>query len=208
MTTDRFETTFTISAPPDIVWKRLDEHDDDGHWKIPAFEGLGEELEVAPGEKLRARKLTEPCAGSEIVVVLEHELSGTKVTITQSGFPAWFASAADAFAIGWRHIVADLALYLERGVRGGRHARPWAMLGCSLHETLPGLEVDDVMPGTLAARIGVQPGDIVLTVGGAPIVTRAELETMMRIAGGTEVEVEWVHGDDKLAAVGSLSTIS
>jgi len=201
---DRFETTFTISVPPDVVWKRLDERDDEGRWRIPAFEGVGEQLEVVPGERLRARKITEPCAGSEIVVVLEHEASGTKVTIAQSGFPAWFASAADAFAIGWRHIVADLALYLERGVRGGRHTRPWAMLGCSMHETVSGLEVDDVMPGTLAARIGVQPGDVVLAVGGAPIVTRSELETVMRIAGGAEVEVEWVHGDDKLAASGVL----
>ena len=204
MTPDRFETTFTISAPPDVAWRRLDDRDDDGHWRLPAFEGLGDGLEVVPGERLHVRKLTEPCAGSEITVVLEHEASGTKITVTQSGFPAWFASAADAFAIGWRHIVADFALYLDRGVRGRRHARPWAMLGCSMHETVPGLEVDEVMPGSLAARIGVRPGDIVLTVGGAPIVTRAELETMMRIAGDTEVEVEWVHGDEKLAAAGTL----
>ena len=43
-----------------------------------------------------------------------------------------------------------------------------------------------------------------LTVGGAPIVTRAELETMMRVSGGEEVEVEWAHGDEKLAATGTL----
>lgn len=202
--TDGFETTFSISASPDVVWKRLDRRDEEGRWLLPAFEGLGDEIEVEPGSRLHVRKLTEPCAGSEIVIVLEHEASGTKVTVSQSGFPAWFASAADAFAIGWRHIVADLALYLDRSVRGQRHARSWATLGCSLRETVPGLEVVGVMPGTLAEKIGLVAGDVVLTVGGAPIVTRAELETMMRISGGEAVEVEWAHGDEKLAATGTL----
>jgi len=204
MSTDRFETTFSISASPDVVWKRLDERDGDGHWVLPGFAGLGEEIEVEPGSRLHVRKVTEPCAGSEIVVVLEHEPSGTKVTVSQSGFPAWFAFATDAFAIGWRHIVADLALYLDTGVRGERHARAWAMLGCSLRETTPGLEVIEVMPDTLAAKIGLAPGDVLLTVGGAPIVTRTELETIMRIAGGTDIEVEWAHGDEHRTARGKL----
>ena len=204
MTTDRFETTFSIAASPDVVWKRLDQRDGEGHWLLPAFEALGEEIDVETGSRLHVRKVTEPCAGSEIVIVLEHEASGTKVTVSQSGFPAWFAFATDAFAIGWRHIVADLALYLDRGVRGDRHARTWATLGCSLLETTVGLEVIETMPGTLADKIGLVTGDVVLTVGGAPIVTRAELETMMRISGGEEVEVEWAHGDEKLAATGTL----
>jgi len=204
MTADQFETTFSISVSPDVAWKRLDQRNEDGRWLLPAFEGTGDELAVEPGSKLHVRKVTEPCAGSEIVIVLEHEGSGTKVTVSQSGFPAWFASATDAFAIGWRHIVADLALYLDRGVKGGRHARSWALLGCSLRESLLGLEVVVVMPGTLAAAIGLVPGDIVLAVGGAPIVMRAELETMMRIAGGTEIEVEWVRGEQKLTATGTL----
>ena len=95
-------------------------------------------LEVEPGSKLHVRKVTEPCAGSEIVIVLEHEGSGTKVTVSQSGFPAWFASATDA--------LRDRLASHRRGPRalprsrraGGRHARSWAMLGCSLLETLLG----------------------------------------------------------------------
>jgi uncharacterized protein YndB with AHSA1/START domain len=129
MTADKFETTFSISAAPDVVWNRLDQRDEDGRWLLPAFEAQADEVDVEPGTKLHVRKVTEPCAGSEIVIVLEHEGSGTKVTVAQSGFPAWFATATDAFAVGWRHIVADLALYLDRGVRGGRHARPWRSSG-------------------------------------------------------------------------------
>ena len=204
MSTDRFETTFSVSASPDVVWKRLDQRDEAGHWLLPAFEAPGDELDVEPGSRLHVRKVTEPCAGSEILIVLEHEGSGTKVTVAQSGFPAWFAFAADAFAIGWRHIVADLALYLDRGVRGERHARSWATLGCSLRETMPGLEVVEVMAGSPAEKLGLVPGDVVLTVGTAPIVTRAELETMMRISAGAEIEVEWAHGDERVAATAAL----
>ena len=78
------------------------------------------------------------------------------------------------------------------------------MLGCSLRETLLGLEVVDVMPGTLAAAIGLAPGDVLLAVGGAPIVMRAELETVMRICGGAEVEVEWARGEQRLAGTSTL----
>ena len=204
MSDDRFETVFTVAASPETVWRRLDERDEEGRWWLPGFEAPGEEIEVERGARLHVRKVTEPCAGSEIVIVLEHEGTGTKVTVAQSGFPAWFAFAADAFAIGWRHIVADLALYLGCGVRGERHARAWATLGCSLRETLPGLEVGEVMAGSLAERVGLAAGDVVLTVAGAPIVTRSELETVMRLAGGTEVEVTWAHGDEKLVATGKL----
>ncbi len=60
------------------------------------------------------------------------------------------------------------------------------------------------MPGTLAEKLGLVAGDVLLTVGGAPIVSRAELETMMRVSAGADVEVEWAHGDEKLAATGTL----
>ena len=49
MTTDRFETTFSIAASPDVVWKRLDQRDGEGHWFLPAFEALGEEIDVEAG---------------------------------------------------------------------------------------------------------------------------------------------------------------
>ena len=205
MTTDRFETTFSIAASPDVVWKRLDQRDGEGHWLLPAFEGLGEEIDVEPGSRLHVRKVTEPCAGSEIVIVLEHEASGTKVTVSQSGFPAWFASATDALRDRLAsHRRRPRALPRPWSARRPPSAVAWATLGCSFRETTGGLEVIETMPGTLADKIGLVAGDVVLTVGGAPIVTRAELETMMRVSGGQEVEVEWAHGDEKLAATGTL----
>jgi PDZ domain/Activator of Hsp90 ATPase homolog 1-like protein len=201
---DGFEATFVVDAPTELVWERLSGRKDD-LWRLPAFEGLGEELHVDPGRRLHVRKVTEPCAGTEIVITLQHEGSGTKVTVVQSGFGAMWTFAADALEVGWRHILADLALYLERGVHGSRHMRRWGNFGCVFKDTDFGLEVVSTMGDSLAQRVGLAPGDVVIAVAGAPVVTRAELESLMRVLpSGETVEVEWVRGDSKLEAKGAV----
>lgn len=197
---DGFEATFVVSASTERVWERLSDRKGD-LWRLPSFEGLGEALHVDPGQQLHVRKVTEPCAGTEIVITLEHEGSGTKVTIVQSGFGAMWTFAADALEVGWRHILADLALYLERGVHGSRHIRRWGNFGCVFRDTDFGLEVVSAMGDSLAQRVGLTAGDIVIAIAGAPVVTRAELESLMRVLpSGETVEVEWVRGDAKLEA--------
>jgi hypothetical protein len=197
---DGFEATFVVQAPTEVVWERLS--DREGNlWRLPAFEGLGEEMHVEPGQELHVRKVTEPCAGTEIVITLEHEGSGTKVTVVQSGFGAMWTFAADALEVGWRQILADLALYLERGVHGARHLRRWGNFGCAFTETAFGLQVASTMSDSLAQRVGLARGDIVIAVAGAPVVTRAELESLLRVLpSGETVAVEWIRGDEKLEA--------
>ena len=201
---DGFEATFVVDAPTELVWERLSGRradQDDDLWRLPAFEGLGEEVHVEPGQQLHVRKVTEPCAGTEIVITLEHEGSGTKVTVVQSGFGAMWTFAADALEVGWHHILADLALYLERGVHGARHMRRWGNFGCVFRRTDFGLEVVNTMADSLAQRVGLAPGDIVIAIAGAPVVARAELESIMRVLpAGETVEVEWLRGDAKLEA--------
>jgi hypothetical protein len=197
---DGFEATFVVHAPTEVVWERLSGRKGD-LWRLPSFEGLGEEIHVEPGQQLHVRKVTEPCAGTEIVITLEHEESGTKVTVVQSGFGAMWTFAADALEVGWRHILADLALYLERGLHGARHMRRWGNFGCVFDNTEFGLQVASTMGDSLAHRVGLAPGDIVIAVAGAPVVTRAELESIMRVLpAGATVEVEWIRGDEKLEA--------
>ena len=197
---DGFEATFVVQAPPEVVWERLSGRKGD-LWRLPAYEALGEELYVEPGRQLHVRKATEPCAGTEIVITLEHEGSGTKVTVVQSGFGAMWTFAADALEVGWRHILADLALYLERGVHGARHIRRWGNFGCVFKDTEFGLEVVNTMADSLAQRAGLVPGDIVIAVGGAPVVTRAELESLLRVLpSGETVAVEWIRGNEKREA--------
>jgi hypothetical protein len=197
---DGFEATFVVQAPTQAVWDRLSDREGD-LWRLPAFEGLGEAMHVEPGQQLHVRKVTQPCAGTEIVIRLEHEGTGTKGTVVQSGFGAMWTFAADALEVGWRHILADLALYLERGVHGARHMRRWGNFGCVFTDTDFGLEVASTMGDSLAQRVGLAPGDILLAVAGAPVVTRAELESLLRVLpSGETVAVEWIRGDQKLEA--------
>jgi predicted metalloprotease with PDZ domain len=151
------------------------------------------------------RKDSFPCEGTEIAVTLAATETGTKVTVVQSGFGALFDEMLDALEIGWSHIVADLALHLERGVRAQRHHRPWATLGCAMRTTAAGLEIVDVARGSYAERAGLAPGDLLVTFGDAPIVTRRELETLMRVfEPGETVETTFVRGRDLLSANGVL----
>jgi hypothetical protein len=206
MMEDRFETTFIVEMAPDRTWKVLAEGERaGGRWWLPGFETEADVLRVDEGHEVHVRKTAQPCAGTEIMVTLEASESGTRVTVVQSGFGReFFEQALDGLTIGWSHIVADVALYLERGVRGGRHARPWAMLGCNVHETGTGLEVGAVWGG-FAQRVGIEPGDVLLTIGGAPVVNRRELETCMRVfRAGEPLEATWAHERELATATAAL----
>ena len=78
---------------------------------------LATELEVDPGRLLRVNKDEEPCAGTEIAIVLENADNGTRITVVQSGFGPWLTSVRDTFEAHWQQIVHDGALK-ERGMVG------------------------------------------------------------------------------------------
>jgi hypothetical protein len=205
---DRFEATFVVQTPPRDVWNALSASEaarEDGTYWLPGFEASVSAIEVDEGRRLRARKDTQPCEGTEIVVTLEAVESGTKVTVVQSGFGPWFDSMAEWLEIGWSHIVADLHLFLERGIVAQRHFRPWASLGCAVREVGTGLEVVGVDDAGFAAQAGLARGDVVLTVGGAPVVSVRELATVMRVfRQGEKVEASWARGDTLLLGSGVL----
>jgi hypothetical protein len=203
---DRFDATFIVRTTPDETWEVLAEgRRDDNTWWLPGFEAKVEVEEVDDGKRLRGRKLTQPCANTEIVVTVEASESGSTVTIVQSGFGTEsFARAVDGLTIGWTHIVADFALYLERGVRGGRHLMPWGNLGCSVHETPAGLEVNGVQGG-FAQRNGIAPGDVLLTIRGTPLWNLREFFTAVRmLREGDEIEMTWVHDRELMRATGAV----
>jgi hypothetical protein len=203
---DRFEATFVVSTAVDDAWNALAEtRRDYGTWWLPGWTATIELTSVDEGKRVEGRKIEEPCSGTEIVVALEASASGTRITIVQSGFgPDVIRMFGAALGVGWSHIAADVALFFERGVHGGRHALRWSALGCQLVPTDGGLVVMNTWGG-LAATVGMEPGDLLLTVAGAPIVTRPELETLMRVYGsGDELEVTWVHGSDVRRATAAL----
>jgi S1-C subfamily serine protease len=200
---DRFEAVFAVDAPAGEVWDAFERDDtrEPARWWLPGFDSTGEEIEVDPGRFLRVRKDSFPCEGTEIAVTLQATETGTTVTVVQSGFGAIFDEMLESLEIGWSHIVADLALALQRGVRAGRHQRPWATLGCGLRTTAAGLEIVDIAPDSYADRAGLAVGDLLVTFGGAPIVTRRELETLMRVfEPGETVQGTVVRGHELLDA--------
>lgn len=201
---DGFEATFVVSTPRAEAWKRL-EKDDDGRWWIPGVESPADELEVVPETMLRTRKAAEPCLGTEIVITLEDADTGTRITFAQFGFGDGFSSRRPWLESGWWAIRADLWVFFEHGVRPERHARPWASPGCSVVEAPGGLLVNGVQPGALADQCGVQTGDLLLTIGGAPVVTIRELSILMRgRRPGTETKLRYLRGGELLTGTGTL----
>jgi uncharacterized protein YndB with AHSA1/START domain len=214
---DEFVATFTVEIAPDDVWpalaRRTDDHTQSATdsppgtqvW-LPGWEMTGEVLEATPGKRLLLRKDAQPCKGTEILVQLEHEESGTKVTVVQSGFGAFFEIALKELALGWEYIWKDLALYLETGVLGHRHMNAWRPgLGAFTKETASGLTITRVQPDTFAARVGLQAGDRLLTLAGATLTMTRDLVVALRTQrDAKDVELAWVRGREKLKGRGSF----
>ena len=208
---DGFEATFVVSTPRAEAWARLQAarpaaeglgETRPGQWWIPAIEGPADELEVVPEERLRARTAIEPCKGTEIVLTLEDDDSGTRITIVQSGFGPGFSSARPWLAAGWYTILADLVIFFERGVSPGRHASMWWSIGCDVEETDEGLVVrGPFRPNGLAAEAGLEDGDLLLKLQGSPIVTVKDLSVLTRgpLRPGAEVRVRALRGIDDVS---------
>ena len=70
----------------------------------------------------------------------------------------------------------------------------WAFPGFTVREVPTGLEIESVQPGTFGARVGLEPGDLLLTLAGAPVFTQRCVQALLRIdQGDAEVAVTWVH---------------
>ncbi len=212
---DGFEATFVVATPRDEAWKRLHgaapavdglPATRPGQWWIPAIESPADELEVVPEERLRARKGVEPCKGTEIVITMEDADTGTRITITQTGFGTGFAQQRAWLASGWYAIVADLVVFFERGVSIGRHASRWSSISCTVAETDEGLVVERVQDLGFASQAGLQSGDLILQLAGSPVLTVRDLSILTRgpLPTGTETKVRFLRGDQVLERSGTI----
>jgi hypothetical protein len=192
MAPDRFEATFVLAVDRQTAWRRLAHQPD--RW-LPGFDAAVTVVEAAEGERLHVTKDEEPCAGTEIAVTLEDADTGTRVTVVQWGFGQDLAARYDMMAIGWRHIVSDLQTYLATGAHARRHLRGWSDLGAAVDAADGGLRISSVRPGSLADRLGLQPGDLLVVLAGAPVSTADDLVTVLRVVRTLhgEVRAEWVR---------------
>jgi hypothetical protein len=212
---DGFEATFVVRTPRTDAWERLSSaapvsdvlpEPRTGQRWMPGFEGASDDVEVVPGHLLRTRKASFPCDGTEIVVTLEDEGTGTRITIAQFGFGPGFEQQRPWLAAGWATIVADLVVFFERGVVPGRHLTAWSSIGCEVFETACGLVVGTVAAGQLAAQVGLRPDDLLITIAGAPVTTIRDLSVLVRgpLQPGTPTAVRYLRDDRMLRGSGTV----
>jgi hypothetical protein len=212
---DGFEATFVVSIPRAQAWKRLLDAEPvpgspvspaPGQIWIPAIEGAAEEIESVAEERLRATKVTEPCAGTEIVITLEDDASGTRITVVQSGFGTGLAGQRAWLASGWATIVADFAAFFSRGIALGRHVTMWWSIGCDVAETDEGLVVGDVYGDGFAARAGLERDDLILQLAGTPVIDVRDLSILVRgpLQTGVETTARVLRGDRVVTTSGAI----
>ncbi|BCB77541.1 hypothetical protein GCM10022251_69230 [Phytohabitans flavus] len=215
----KYEKTFTLSVPVEKAWQAFTDPKLIEVW----LSGTVEKANVEPGGQIAwtpdeygqlvwdivdvdpERKLTyREGAGilpveTEVTVTFEEAEAGTRLTITQSGFGEgvdWQAKI-DGVGLGWAQTLAALDLYLRTGVRLDRFFTFRSDLGLEADDVLAGPLVRTVADDSFAARAGIEPGDIVVRLGDAPIFSRTDLWLFTREHdGGEEVEVGYARAGE------------
>lgn len=142
---------------------------------------------------------------TETIVVLEPAEGGTTVTQTMTGLgdkELWRNSVDPGGGIA--EMMGDLALYLRTGVGFPRHThvalpakRPHPNdFAAGARNSPGGVEILDVPPRTLAAQVGMKPGDVLVALSDTGIYNLGDLDVArLGLAPGDTVEVAWVRAD-------------
>jgi uncharacterized protein YndB with AHSA1/START domain len=226
-----FERTFEVRVPIDVVWTAMTDPDELNKWYFPFHvddegtahtEILGSDrpseiLEFDPPRKLRMANRNGPDSPwpplpestTEMTVALEATDSGTRVTITHSGFgdgDDW-DRALDSVTRGSEESIADLILYLETGVPFPRHPAERSFHGIAAHTVPAGLKVQAVHPASFAQRLGLQPGDLVVEIGGAPVFGYHELWFFTREHNPGEIAAAaWIRDGELMRGSAELGS--
>ena len=218
----RYERTFELSVPRERAWECFTDPAERSAWLAEPDEGTTDHYttaggtsgfsvaidEVVPLERLRwTEHHAEPPGSIEICVVFEDAATGSRITVTQSRFGAIEDTHWQASHGGWDEAIADLAFYIRTGIRARRHFAERAATGFMGWQTLAGVEVAQVFPDGFGAQAGLQPGDLLLELGGAPIFTMAQVFTVLRThRPGDTVTVSYARGKDLVTSKAALSS--
>lgn len=217
-----YERTFVVACPVERAWRAFTEPDE-----LSVWHGTAEVFEPFEGGRVRfADPGHPPVEGTVEHVVLHRRLrwrvsvdrsvieesfeevaGGTRVTIAhRRGEGDWPDHELEAITLGWNESLADLVLFLERGVRFPRHMTFKSLIGATTRNTPAGVEVVSVRRGTFADEVGLEPGDVLLQLGQAPIFDRSDLALIMREhAPGVELEAIFVRDSRVLQRAARLS---
>ncbi len=210
-----YRRTFVVQVPATRAWEAFASKEGLGWYasEIEAFEARpggrlcytvagygtveGTVEEVKPGRFIRWTEGAGLLPGAtEVAVALEEVGAGTRITVTQSGFGEGYdwATLLETHTLGWNQIIANLALYLLKGISYDRMFTWRVQLGLYTTDTLAGAEVVAVRPDSFGSRAAMRPGDLVLRLAGAPIFNRADLWLIEREhVPGEEAEVVYLR---------------
>lgn len=204
---DGFERSFVVDVDPQAVWDAIAQPtepkaDGTAQYDIPGLEAVCSAVEVDPGKLLRMKKEEEPCMGTEVIIALEDAGSGTRVTVVQSGFGPWLPDVIEMFGYVWNMILADLKLFIETGVRIKTHlfdpaSMPTVSLGCGTQDHFTGLIATQVEKAGFCQRVGVEEGDLLVSLNGVRLLNSMLLQNLLKMASaGTEFELTWVRAGE------------
>ena len=203
------ETSFELATSPAQAWRALEEvslqhtgPDRPDEWWLPGWECAATEISRDVGRQLTVRKAAPPCEGSVIEVTFEHTASGSRVRVVQSGFDqAFIDMAGESFFTHAARIYTDLHAFFETGVVAERAWRPPTRLGFTTTSLAHGPSVVSIEDGTWAQRVGLQPGDLVFTLQGAPTFTAADVALIRYLVRtGDELTVSWARDSKRHTA--------
>jgi uncharacterized protein YndB with AHSA1/START domain len=222
--TARVEKVFEVALPVARVWRAFAESEERSqweadpfeiearpggrvHWELPGMACEGRVVEVVPERLLVHTERSGPHAETRVSVAFEPVPGGTRVTLVHEGFagPEAGALAAASTEQGWDLALADLFVWLERGVPARRFVRRWMDPGLEARQTRAGLEITSVAPGGFAEKCGLASGDLLLAVGGAPVTSFRELWVLTKEHGpGAKLSAEFLRGRERLVGSASL----
>jgi uncharacterized protein YndB with AHSA1/START domain len=209
-----YERTFSVSVGIERAWHAMTDPAEASSWMgttitltEDGFENSPPiDIDVAPPKILEADaprmlRYEEPPGGNKrsttvVTILFEEESSGTRITFTRAGFgDDETFGLFEAMAHGTDETLSDFILYLETGVAFPRHFTERSYPGIDeAIEIDAGLSIAGVAAATFASRLGLQDGDILVELGGAPVFGRRELFFFAREhAVGEEADAAWIR---------------
>lgn len=198
----KWERSFEFSVPLSRVWEAFHELGEPAVWNVWDADlhdnAYGGGLQIEVNEVEREGHITwQETFGDdriEMTATFTETETSTRITLTRAGFgegDGWIAMNEGRF-LGWAQAMNDFGLYLETGVVMGRMHEMRSGIGMFVTDASGSLRVLGVAPGGFAATAGLEAGDIVIRMAGAPVFGQSDLWHLQRLlAPGTEVSVDY-----------------
>lgn len=210
-----YERTIEVAAPVTRAWEAfVDDREREAWLGAGSPDDVFErgDVKIGPVERNRLVSWSQRQEGLdgwyETSARFEEVGGGTRITLVRSGFGKTedWVHYAESTSHGWDELLADLALYLETGVRGARHFPFRSGIGATTLGSAAGLRITHVVPGGFADGAGLRAGDVLIRLGGATILDITDVKVLVREhAPGTELEAEYVRGRELLRGRAPLS---